>query len=58
MAKKLDSKEIVTTEELAHSNYFQIEVMFRLLLKKGIITKQEYNDELQEVRQEMARKGM
>ena len=57
MAKKLDSKEIVTTEELAHSNYFQIEVMFRLLLKKGIITKQEYNDEMQELKQEMANRG-
>ena len=43
MAQILDSKEIVTTEELTHSNYFQLEVMFRLLVKKGIITKQEYN---------------
>jgi len=35
----------------------QIEVVLRLLLKKGIITKQDYNDEMQELRQEMARKG-
>lgn len=57
MAQILDSIEIVTLEELAHSNYFQIEVMFRLLVKKGIITKQEYIDEMQELRQEMAKKG-
>jgi len=57
MAKKLDSKEIVNLDELAHSNYFHLEVMFRLLVKKGVIKKKEYNDELQEVRQEMAKKG-
>ena len=47
----------VTTDEIAYSNMLQIDVVLRLLLKKGIITKQEYNDELQEVRQEMAKKG-
>jgi len=57
MAKILDSKEIVTTDEIAYSNMLQIEVLLRLLLKKGIITKQDYNDEMQELRQEMARKG-
>ncbi len=39
MAKILDSKEIVTTDEIAYSNMLQIEVLLRLLLKKGIITK-------------------
>ena len=58
MARKLDSKEIVTIEELAHSNYFQIEALLRLLVKKDIITKQEYIDEMQELKREMARKGM
>jgi len=48
MAKKLDSKEIVTLEELAHSNYFQIEALLELLVKKGVITKQEYIDEMKE----------
>ena len=56
MAQILDSKEVVTTEELAHSNYFQIEVMFRLLVKKGVITKKEYMDEMKELKQEMAKK--
>jgi hypothetical protein len=57
MAQILDSKEIVTLEELAHSNYFQLEVMFRLLVKKGVITKKEYIEEMQELKLEMARKG-
>ena len=57
MAQKVDPKEIVTIEELAHSNYFQLEVMFRLLVKKGIITKQEYNDEMKELKKDMAAQG-
>ena len=56
MAKKLDSKEIVTIEELAHSNYFKIEALLRLLVKKGVITKKEYIDEMKELKQEMAKK--
>ena len=57
MAKKLDSKEIVTLEELAHSNNFQIEVILRLLVKKGIITHREFMDEMEELKKVMARKG-
>ena len=57
MAKKLDSKEIVTLEELAHSNYFQIEVILRLLVKKGIITHREFMDEMEELKKVLARKG-
>ena len=55
--KKLDPKEIVTLDELAHSNYFQIEVMFRLLGKKGIISRQEYVDEMMEFKADMAAQG-
>ena len=57
MAQKLDSKEVVTTEEIAQSNMFQIEAILRLLVKKGIITKQEFLDEMQELKREMAAKG-
>ncbi|MCK5512995.1 MAG: hypothetical protein KAJ00_00720 [Deltaproteobacteria bacterium] len=57
MAQKVDPKEIVTIEELAHSNYFQLEVMFRLLVKRGIITKQEYIGEMMEFKADMATKG-
>ena len=57
MAQKLDPKEVVPLEELANSNYFQIETMLRLLLKKGIITKQDYIDEMKELREDMAAQG-
>jgi hypothetical protein len=57
MAQKVDTKEIVTLEELAHSNYFQIETILRLLVKKGIITKQEYIDEMKELKIEIDKKG-
>ena len=54
MAQKADTKGVVTIEELAHSNYFQLETIVRLLVKKGIITKQEYIDEMKELKKEMA----
>ena len=57
MAQKLDQKEVITLEELAHSNYFQIETILRLLVKKGIITKQEYIDEMKELKADLAEKG-
>ena len=57
MAQKLDLKELVTIDELARSNMLQIEAILRLLIKKGIITKQEYIDEMRELREEIAAKG-
>ena len=45
MAQKLDSKEMVTPNELIYSNMMQIEAITRLLVKKGIITKDELEDE-------------
>ena len=57
MAQKADFKEVVTIEELAHSNYFQLETIIRLLVKKGIITKQEYIDELKVLKKDMASQG-
>jgi polyhydroxyalkanoate synthesis regulator phasin len=57
MAQQLDPKEIVTVDELAHSNYFQLEVLTRILVKKGIMTKEEFIEEMQELKREMAEKG-
>ena len=57
MAKKLDPKEVVTTEELARSNIFQIESILRIFVKRGIITKQEYIDEMKELKKEMVERG-
>jgi len=45
MAQKLDPKEMVTPDELIYSNMMQIEAITRLLVKKGIITKDELEDE-------------
>jgi hypothetical protein len=41
MAEKLDSKEMVTPDELIYLNMMQIEAITRLLIKKGIISKDE-----------------
>ena len=53
MAQKLDQKEIVSLEELAYSNMMEQEALVRVLLKKGIITKREFLDELKLVAGEM-----
>lgn len=36
---------------------FQIETILRLLVKKGIMDKQEYIDEMKELKKEMTAKG-
>jgi len=53
MAQKLDPKETVSLEELAYSNMMEQEAMMRLLMKKGIISKEEFLDELKLVAKEM-----
>jgi hypothetical protein len=49
MAQKLDNKETVSLEELAYSNRMEQEALVRLLKKKGIISKKEFLDELEQV---------
>ena len=51
MAEKLDPKELVTIEELAISSMFEIAALVELLEQKGILTKQEVLDTIQELRQ-------
>jgi len=46
MAKKLDTKEIVTAEELLMSEVIQSEALINLLDRKGIISKQELLEEI------------
>ena len=53
MAQKIDPKEIVTLEELAYSNMMEQEALVRLLIKKGIITKREFIDELEQLSGDM-----
>jgi hypothetical protein len=50
MAEKLDPKEIVTPEEVAISNMWEIAALVELLDRKGLITKQEVLDMIQELR--------
>ncbi len=51
MAEKLDPKEIVTLEELAISNMWETAALVELLERKGILTKQDVLDMIQELRQ-------
>lgn len=53
MAEKLDTKEIVTAEELLMSEVIQSEALINLLDKKGIISKQELLDEIINVQSKM-----
>ncbi len=51
MAEKLDPKELVTIKELAISNMWETAALVELLERKGILTKQEVLDMIQELRQ-------
>jgi len=59
MAILLDPKQIVSFEELLMSQVVQREAITRLLLKKGIFTKEEFLEMVKVVNKEMnkARKG-
>jgi hypothetical protein len=46
MAEKLDSKQTVGLKELIIANMFDIQAVVQLLMKKGIISEQEYFTEL------------
>ncbi len=51
MAEKLDPKEIVTLEDLAISNMWETSALVELLERKGILTRQDVLDMIQELRQ-------
>jgi hypothetical protein len=50
MAKKLDTKEIVSAEEFLMSEVIQSETLINLLDKKGIVSKQELLEEMKRVK--------
>ncbi len=50
MAKKLDSKETVTFEELLLSNMYTQEALINLLVKRGLIKKQDLLEEIKMLR--------
>ena len=52
MAEKLGEEETVTLEELAISNSFEIAAMFNIMERKGLITRNELQEELKRLRTE------
>lgn len=57
MATKLDDKEIVSFEELLMSQVVQQEALTRLVVEKGIFTKEEFLEMVGVVDREMKKKG-
>ncbi len=51
MAEKLDPKDLVSLEELAIGGMWENTALVELLERKGILTKQEVLDMIQELRQ-------
>ncbi len=51
MAELLDPNHLVTLEELAISNRWETSALVELLERKGILTRQEVLDMIQELRQ-------
>ena len=56
MGIALDSKQIVSSEELLMSQVVQQEALTRLLVEKGIFTKEEFLEVVKVVNREMKRK--
>ncbi len=56
MAIPLDPKQIVSFEELLMSQVIQQEALTRLLVEKGIFTKEEFLEMVKVVNREMKRK--
>jgi hypothetical protein len=56
MAQKLDNKEMVSWEELSYSNMMEQEELLRILVRKGIFSKDEYLGELRKLQTEMGDK--
>ncbi len=54
MAEKLDPNALVTLDGLAISNMWETSALVELLERKGILTKQEVLDMIQELRQREA----
>ena len=51
MVSPLDPKDLVTLEELAISNMWEVAALIEVLEKKGVMKKQEILDAIRELRQ-------
>jgi hypothetical protein len=54
MAEKSDPTETVSLQELAESNMLQIEAILRILVKKNLVTKEEYIEVMRQIVEEMS----
>ena len=50
MAKPLDPREVVSIQEIAISNMYEIEALIEVLARKGIISKEEVLEEIKRMR--------
>ncbi len=50
---KDDDREAISLEELAYAGLVQSEAITRLLIEKGIFTKEQFYDEVRAVKEEM-----
>ena len=57
MAQKLDDSEIVSFKELLMANSMQVDALAQLMIRKGLITKEEFFDMLKEVQAEYQAKS-
>ena len=55
MAKQLDDKEVVHTDELLMAQMIQIDTISQLLIEMGIITEEEFYAKLKQVQGEYQR---
>jgi|TARA_B100001971_G_C18201616_1_gene544978 hypothetical protein len=53
---KIESNPVVTVEELAVSNMFEIQALLKVLVKKGIICEDEILDEIHQLKEEQLEK--
>jgi len=53
MAEKLDSRQVVTFEELLMTVLYEQEALRRVLVQKGLLTNEEVLEEIKAVRREM-----
>jgi hypothetical protein len=53
MAKPLDPKEVVTTDEIVITNMVEISALIELLMEKGIISEEELMEKCKKVKGKM-----
>jgi len=50
MVKPLDPREVVSIQEIAISNMYEIEALIQVLARKGIVSKEEVLEEIKKMR--------